>query len=426
MMKKTAILLLLFVGIYSSALAQFGDYFLPKTLRLDYYHCGDASSEHVFFKELIEEPHWAGNPDSCIDEKDLGNQKLLVYDAATNKLIYSQGYCTLFTEWQTTQEAQTTQKSYAESVVMPFPKSPIKVVINSRDKENNWVQIFEYQVDPSSYWIRQSNPSLESFDVVYSGAAAKKVDIVILAEGYTEQNRDKFYADCEVFAKEFFSYEPYKSRRKEFNIRGVWSPSKESGASMPGENIWKETALGSQYYTFDSERYIMIDDLQRVRDIAANVPYDVIYVLANTKKYGGGGIYNFYGISAAGDPSFAGKVYVHEFGHLFVGLADEYVGADNYDSPFYRPGVEPWEENLTTLADFDKKPWKSMLDEGTPIPTEECEGNKDKLGVYEGGGYLKDGVYRPWMDCLMRTLNPDAFCPVCTKALSDRIDALTK
>ncbi len=425
-MKKTTTLLLLLMAISSSAFAQFDKYFMPKTLRLDYYHCGDASSEHIFFKELIEEPYWAGNPDRCIDDKELGNQRLCVYDLASGEMIYSQGYCTLFTEWQTTQEAQTTPKSYAEAVVMPFPKSPVRVVINSRDKKNNWVEIFNLEVDPSSYWIRPSRPSLETFEVVYSGAAAKKVDIVVLSEGYTEQNRDKFYADCEVFAHELLSFEPFKSRRKEFNIRGVWSPSKESGASMPGENIWKDTALKSQYYTFDSERYIMIDDLQRVRDIAANVPYDVIYVLSNTKKYGGGGIYNFYGISAAGDPSFAGKVYVHEFGHLFAGLADEYVGADNYDSPFYHQGVEPWEENLTTLADFDKKPWKAMLEEGTAIPTEECEENQDKLGVYQGGGYLKEGVYRPWINCLMRTLSPDEFCPVCTKALSDRMDSLTK
>lgn len=421
--------LLLFVfllTISATAYGQFDKYFFPKTLRFDYYHCGNQTKEYIFFDELIEEPHWAGNKDYCVDQKEYGKHILKVYDVASGDLIYSQGYCSLFAEWQTTLEAKSIQKAYPESVVMPFPKAAVRIEISSRDRNNVWNKIFEQTVDPTTYWIRKSVPNEETFEVVYSGAPEKKIDIVLLAEGYAQADREKFRKDCEVFAQEFFKYSPFKDRKRLFNIRGVWKPSKDSGASLPGEHVWKETAMDSHYYTFDSERYLMIDDFQKVRDLAANVPYDLIYILADTKKYGGGGIYNFYGISAAGDPSFAGKVYVHEFGHLLLGLGDEYVGTTGYDE-FYNTKVEPWEENLTTLVDFDKKRWKSMLQKDVKIPTQDVEANAKTLGVYEGGGYQNKGIYRPWINCMMRDLHKtDEFCPVCQAAINYMIDAYTK
>lgn len=410
-----------------NSLAQFSRYFEPKTLRLDYYHCGTDKSEDFFIDELIEEPHWAGNTDRMIDDKEYGNQLFRVYDAQSRTLLYSQGYCTLFDEWQTTEEAKNSKRCYNESIVMPFPKQAVIVEFNSRDKENRWVKKMEYTVDPSDYRIRKSRPSDQTFDIVYNGAAGKKVDIVVLGEGYTESEKSKFLDDCQAFATEIFRYEPFKSRATEFNVRAVWRASQESGASMPGENIWKETPLDSRYYTFGSERYIMIDDLQKVRNLAANVPYDLIYVLSNTKKYGGGGIYNFYGISAAGDPKFAGKVYVHEFGHLFTGLGDEYGGNGiGEDGEFYPKSVEPWEENITTLVDFDRKMWKKMLPEGTEIPTENLPQSSRTIGVYEGGGYQERGIYRPWPNCLMRSFTIDEFCPVCLATINGMIDHYTK
>lgn len=423
-MKKLTLITLLIV-MSMSAFAQFSTYFQPKTMRMDYYHCGTATTEEFFIDELIEEPYWGGSQTNMIDTKEYGNQILKVYDKATGKLIYSQGFCTLFDEWQTTTEAQTIKKCYPESVVMPFPKAAVRVEILSRDRKNQWVKSFEYTVDPQSYWVRKSSPDDESFDVIYHGDPKNKVDIVMLAEGYSESEKDKFIKDCEVFATHFFSFEPYKKRKGDFNIRGVWRASKSSGASMPGEHMWKETAMDSHYYTFDSERYIMVDDFQKVRNLASNVPYDLIYILSNTKKYGGGGIYNFYGISAAGDPTFAGKVYVHEFGHLLVGLGDEYVGTTGYDE-FYAKDVEPWEENLTTLVDFDKKAWKAMLPAGTKIPTADDVKNERVLGVYEGGGYQNKGIYRPWRTCLMRSWDIEDFCPVCTLTINTKLDTYVK
>ncbi|HZL09695.1 MAG TPA: M64 family metallopeptidase [Prolixibacteraceae bacterium] len=401
--------------------AQFGKLFQNKTLRLDYYHCGNADSEKYYFDELIQEPYWAGSEINLIDTNVYGNQFVEVYTADTNELIYSRGYSTLFGEWQSTPEAKTTDCCYPESIVMPFPREKVIVTIVSRNKKGEMEKVFEYRVDPKSYFIKNEREKLPVFDVVHSGDPNKKVDIVLLPEGYTEDQQDLFQTDCERFANEFFSYAPYSENKNKFNIRGVWAPSKDSGLDIPAENTWNKTRLNGSYYTFDSERYLMIKDFQGVRDVAANAPYDYIYILANTDKYGGGAIYNFYGISAAHHIDETGKIYIHEFGHLFAGLGDEYVGGVEY-SEFYPADVEPWEPNLTTLVDFDKK-WKNSLPEGTEIPTPQKQENNEKLGVYEGGGYVSKGVYRPWINCMMNNLHTiNVFCPVCSKSIQEMID----
>lgn len=422
-MKKLLAILIIATCTLSSK-AQFDKYFQNKTLRLDYYHAGDAMTDNFYFKELIEEPHWGGSKTTLVDDKMYGNQLLKVYHAASGALIYSSGFATLFDEWQATAEAKTTQKAYPEALIMPFPKEEIRVEIWSRGAKNIFQKRWSQTVNPTNSFIRKAQTNLQSWDVVYNGAQDQKVDIVLLSEGYTEEEKARFRADADRFAKNLLGFEPFKSNAQKFNIRAVWSPSMEGGSSMPGENIWRNTALKSSYYTFDSERYIMIDDFQGVRNVAANVPYDYIYILANTKKYGGGGIYNFYGISAAGDERFAGKVYVHEFGHLMSGLGDEYVGTTSFDE-LYPKSVEPWEENLTTLVNFESKEWSKMLPKGTKIPTKTV--TERVLGVYEGGGYQSQGIYRPWVNCIMRDLWViDDFCPVCTKTIENKIDKLTK
>ena len=415
----------LFIGIVwfvtQKSAAQFSKIFEEKTLRLDYYHCGNADSEKFFFDELIQEPFWAGSKINLIDVSGYGVHFVEVRTAETNELIYSRGYCTLFDEWQTTPEAKTTECCYPESVVMPFPREKVVVSITSRNRKGAFEKKFEYKVDPKSYSIKKEHDDLPVFDVVNSGDPAQKVDIVLLPEGYTEDQKGIFKNDCQKFADEFFTYSPYSQNKNNFNIRGVWAASKEAGPDIPGDKIWNHTRLSSSYYTFDSERYLMVNDFQGIRDVAGNAPYDFIYILANTGKYGGGAIYNFYGISAAHHVDETGKIYIHEFGHLFAGLADEYVGGVEY-SEFYPTDVEPWEPNLTTLVNFDRK-WKSMLPEGAPMPTPEKQGKQGQLGVYEGGGYVSKGVYRPWINCLMNNLHTiDVFCPVCSKSIQDMID----
>lgn len=423
-MKKTTLLLcLLFFGVaFGKPSDNFTENFYPKALRMDYSHCGDHVSEYYFLKEFIEEPFWSGGYVNLIQDKDYGNHMLRVYDKESGNLLFSRGFNSLFNEWQSTDEAKQVDRSYPEALVMPFPKRIVRIELASRDKQNGWVKKFECQFNPASYFVRKTTPTDVVYDVLYSGSSDKKVDIVFLSEGYTD--REKFQADCERFANELFKVEPFQSRKNEFNIRGVWRASVDNGVTIPGEHMWRNTSLNSNYYTFDSERYLTVANQQTVCDMASNVPYDVIYILADSKKYGGGGIYNFYGISAAGDPRFGGKVFVHEFAHLFGGLGDEYVGTTSYDG-LYSSKAEPWEENLTTLINFDKKMWRKMLPSGTKIPTVSNQDNMSQVGVYEGGGYQQNGIYRPRIDCIMRGNVSEDFCPVCAKTLDLMIDFYT-
>jgi len=418
---KNIIFLLVILFLAQKSDAQFSKFFEEKTLRLDYYHCGSAEAQQFFFDELIQEPFWAGSQTNLIDSLGFGNQLMEVHAAETGELIYSRGFSTLFGEWQTTPEAKSTACCYPESLILPFPKEKVVVSIHSLNRMGNFEKNFEYSVDPKSYFIKKEHEKLPVFNVINSGIPAKTVDIVLLPEGYTKYQEKLFKDDCQKFASEFFRYSPYSENRKKFNIRGVWAPSKEEGPDVPGDNNWKKTRLNASYYTFDSERYLMVKDFQGIREVAGNAPYDYIYILANTEKYGGGAVYNFYGISAAHHVDESGKIYIHEFGHLFAGLGDEYVGGVEY-SEFYPANLEPWEPNLTTLVGFAKK-WKNMLPEGTVIPTPDKAKNGDKLGVYEGGGYVSKGVYRPWPNCLMNNLHQiDVFCPVCTKSIQEMID----
>jgi len=418
---KQVFFIIIILFLTQTADAQYHKLFEEKTLRLDYYHCGNAETEQFFFDKLIQEPYWGGSQTNLIDTRSFGNQRMEVHSAETGELIYSRGYSTLFGEWQTTPEAKITACCYPESLVMPFPKEKVVVSIQSRNHKGIFEKKFEYAVDPKSYFINKEFEKLPVFEIVQSGDPATTVDIVLLPEGYTKSQEKLFRNDCKVFAEGFFKYSPYSENKTKFNIRGVWAPSKDEGPDVPGKNIWNKTRLNGSYYTFDSERYLMVKDFQGIRDMAGNAPYDYIYILANTDKYGGGAVYNFYGISAAHHVDETAKIYTHEFGHLFAGLADEYVGGVEY-SEFYPADVEPWEPNLTTLVEFDKK-WKNMLPEGTEIPTPAKDKNPEKLGVYEGGGYVSKGVYRPWPNCLMNNLHRiDVFCPVCSKSIQEMID----
>lgn len=425
-MKKIFILLFLGAGVSAAAQTPFADCFFDKTMRFDYYHAGDSRSEEYFFDALKEEPYWAGSKVSLVDTTGYGNQFFRIMDRASGREIYSRGFCTLFNEWQSTPEADSVRRSYPESVVFPYPKRPCRIEIFTRNGKGRFEKRFSQNIDPDSYFIERFTPRCETFEVMYSGNSAQRVDIVLLPEGYGAGERAKFESACRTFADEFFSYSPYKENAARFNVRAVWAPSDDSGVTIPGENVWRNTACGASFYTFDSERYQMVTDFQRLRDMAAHVPYDYIYVLSNTQKYGGGGIFNFYGISAAHHPTRTGKIHVHEFGHLLLGLGDEYVGTTSYDD-MYAKSIEPWEPNLTTLVGFGDKFWSRMVAEGTPVPTPDTEEYDGVVGVFEGGGYAAEGVYRPWRNCLMNNLHKtDELCPVCSKAIVDYIDFLCK
>ncbi len=432
------------IALSSTAQVSFEEHFLPKTMRLDYYHAGDATAEYFFIDEIIEEPYWAGNKHYLIDERNVGNHQFRVLDKASGKLIYSRGFNTLFNEWQCTPEAKQTSRAMPEGVVFPYPKHDVVVEFYTRENSTGIMhKKWSYEIDVDNYFIRKSHPHLPTIDIHYTGNPAQRVDVVIIPEGYTDAEKDKFIASAKEFAEDILSYHPYSEYRDKFNFRAVWAPSKESGVSIPGEYQWRNTTLDAHYYTFDSERYQMFEDYQQALDIAANVPYEIIYVLTNSQKYGGGGIYNFYGISAANIPGASTrKTYSHEFGHLFVGLADEYVGGTEM-SDLYFPNVEPWEGNITTLTNLDTKAWGRLLPEANREESTDRSGwelnpqnpqSPDfnpkkpwKLGIYEGGGYLQRGVYRPWPNCMMNWFHRiDVYCPVCVEETKQTIELFVK
>jgi len=229
-----------------------------------------------------------------------------------------------------------------------------------------------------------------------------------------------FKEDCNKLSEYLFNCSPYKENKDKFNIWGIEAPSLESGTDIPKDDIWKKTVVNSTFYTFDLDRYLMTTDNKKLRNLAANVPYDQIFILVNSDKYGGGSIYNLYSVSTSKN-KFTEFTITHEFGHGFVSLADEYYTSDVAYQDFYDLEVEPLDPNLTTLVDFDSK-WKDLVDEKTPIPTPSTEEYKDKVGAFEGGGYVEKGICRPCQDCTMKSITINNFCPVCKRAIQQMID----
>ena len=422
-------LLILFIAIYSftaEASVNFNDYFYNRTLRIDYFHTGAYHEDSYSIDELRSEPFWGGSQVYLIDTMNYGTYLVKVISVPENILIYSRGYCTLFSEWQTTDEAKLTRKSFSETVVIPYPKKDVRVEFYTRDTKGIFQKKFEYLVKSGSYFISfEKQMPYPVFDAHISGDPSAKVDIVLLPEGYTELEMGQFITDCQRFAEQLFSFHPYSEYKDKFNIRAVLAPSPESGTDIPGDSIWRRTLMNSNFYTFDSERYLMTTDTKHVRDLAANAPYDQIYILANSPKYGGGAIFNDYSISVNSN-AMAAKIFIHEFGHGFAGLGDEYYtpGSTSYND-FYPLNIEPWEPNLTTMVDFDRK-WKDLLDKKTPVPTPDEQKYYDKPGVFEGGGYVTKGVFRSAHDCLMITFKGDKFCPACERGIRKMIDFYTK
>lgn len=418
------ILTILLALVTAGASAQFEKHFYNKTLRIDYIHAGTATTDVYALDELIEEPFWGGPKTNLVSPFDYGEFKYTVTDDATGELIFSKGYSSLFAEWQTTAEARELSRAYPENVVMPFPRKPATVDFYKRLKDGRWEKQFTLKIDPKSYFIKKENRlQFPHFMVNDAGDPEHCLDLVFIPEGYTAAEMDKFREDCKRMAGYLLQTKPYDEYRDKINIYGIEAPSAESGVDVPGKGIWKKTIVNSAFYTFDIDRYLTTPDMKSVRDLAANVPYDLICVLANSQTYGGGGIYNHYALFTSDNP-MALPVFVHEFGHSFAGLGDEYYSSEVAYEDYYNLNIEPWEPNLTTLVDFDAK-WKDMLVEGTPVPTPEKQKDKYPVGVFEGGGYMTKGVYRPTHDCLMKSVSYKEFCPVCQRAIKNMIEFYT-
>ncbi len=419
--------IIIFLSVTATVFPQlnFDELFYDKTLRVDYFHTGNSESDSYSIDELIEEPFWGGSKVNLIDIFNYGKYKVEVFDQASGIMIYSRTYTTLFNEWQTTDEADQTTKSFSESFVLPFPKNPVRLEFYSRNKLNELIKKYEYNIDPESYFINsERSAKYKNFEVMISGEPAKKVDIVIIPDGYTNEEMDKFKLDCDRFAEYLFGNTPFKENKDKFNIWGIMAPSEDSGTDIPAKNIWVNTVVGTTFYTFDLDRYLMTRANKDLRTIASYAPYDQIYIMVNFTKYGGGSIYNFYSVCVS-DNRYSDYIFVHEFGHGFASLGDEYSTSDVTYEDFYSTEVEPLDPNLTTLINFESK-WKDLVEESTPIPTPNTEEYKNKVGAFEGGGYMKKGIFRPTENCTMKSISVDNFCPVCKRAIEQMIDFYTK
>jgi hypothetical protein len=456
----------------------FDDWFVDRTMRIDYYHAGDASVETATLDQVYEQGIWAGSRVHLIDPFNLGRYLVKVYDEASGTLIFSKGFDSYFGEYKTSGPAlRGVRRTYHESALLPCPKKPILFTIEARDRTNAFRPLFRQTVDPAAANVIRGAlvPGVKVFRVLESGAPRRKVDIAIIAEGYTAAEEAKFQADLERFAAVFFKLEPYASHRDKFNIAGVFNPSPESGCDEPSHGSYKATAVGATFDALGSERYLLTEDNRSLRDIAAHVPYDAIDIMVNHKRYGGGGIYNFYCTFTADSP-WHEYVFLHEFGHAFAGLADEYYTSEVAYNEFYPAGIEPVEPNITALLEPGKLKWGELVSPGVAVPTPwekvefdamdgayqkvrseingriaamkregraaaevarvEDEAERlslehaakvdsflrssqfwGKVGAFEGAGYAAKGLYRPELDCLMFTKGTKPFCRVCRAAV---------
>ena len=398
---------------------QFHDYFEDKTLRTDYIFTGDSQKQEVYLDELSSLPHWAGRRHH-LDQLPLsGNGEIIMTDKATGTVIYRTSFSSLFQEWLGEEEATRIKKGYENSFLLPFPKKEAVVTVSLKNAHQEVCASLTHEVRPDDILIHQRG--IERITphryVHQSGSVEDCIDVAILAEGYTAEEMNLFYQDAEATCDALFNHEPFKKLKNKFNIVAVASPSEDSGVSIPRKNQWKSTAVSSHFDTFYSDRYLTTSRVKSIHNWLAGIPYEHIIILANTDTYGGGGIYNSYTLTTAHHPAFK-PVVVHEFGHSFGGLADEYFYSDE-PSPLYPYDKEPWEQNISTLVDFGSK-WKDMVPAGTPVPTPAKKSGDEvftAVGVYEGAGYTSKGIYRPVTECRMKINEAPAFCPVCQRAL---------
>jgi hypothetical protein len=439
----------------------------PRTLRLDYYHTGTATEEVFSLDRAVVEPlPWPGNPRHAVDDSNLGKYFFEVKEKQTGRVLYSRGFASIYGEWETTDEATTLRRTFQESLRFPVPDAPVQVSVKKRDKQNQFREVWNIQLDPKDIFIDRSalKAPAPHIEIQKSGDPASKVDFLIIGDGYTAAEAAKFERDARRMTEVLFSTSPFKEHRRDFNVWGLCPPAAESGVSRPSTGVYRDSPLGATYDAFGSERYVLTFDNRALRRAASFAPYEFVEILVNNRTYGGGGIHNLYSTVAA-DNAWANYVFVHEFGHHFAGLADEYYTSSvAYAAAAER--TEPWEPNVTALLDPAALKWKDLVAQGTPIPTpwnkeafetysngiqqrrrqiraerkpeevmealfrEELEHEEQifkqekyagRVGAFEGANYEAKGFYRPEVDCIMFT-RTNRFCAVCRRAIERVID----
>ncbi|MFZ0797326.1 MAG: IgA Peptidase M64 [Terriglobales bacterium] len=433
----------------------------PRTLRVDYYHTGNSREEWFSLDRVVLEPlSWPGNLNKSIDESQLGDYRFEVRDQASGKLVYSRGFNSVFGEWKTTEEALHGNRTFSESLRFPTPDAPVEVSLKER-AGSGFHEVWKTVVNPQDKFVDRSRPPSPGplIELQKMGDPAAKVDLLVLGDGYTAAERPKFEQDARRFMEFLFSTSPFHEHQTDFNIWGLCPAAEESGVSRPSSGIYRRSPVGASYDTFGTERYVLTTENRALRDVASFAPYEFIEILVNGQTYGGGGIFNQYATVAI-DNLWAGYVGVHEFGHHFAGLADEYYTSEVAYLPPEKK-TEPWEPNVTALLDPANLKWKDLVAAGTPVPTPwdkeefdrferdiqrqrkelraagKSEAEMDELfrkerakedamlgaqkyvgevGAFEGANYEAKGYYRPEVDCIMFTRHRK-FCAVCRRAI---------
>lgn len=483
----TFVLVLFPVLLFSQNDVQFSQYFKDATMRIDYYHIGDAKYQTITVDKVYQQGIWAGSQKNLIDNFNNGRYYVKIYDAASGKLIYSKGFDSYFGEYQTSEPASKgIQRTYQESALIPYPKSTIRFTIERRDKANKLQPLFSQEIDPNSVDVIREplGKGVTVIEEVKNGDPHVKADIAFIAEGYTAEQEGKFRKDLKRFTEVFFNQEPYKSMKSDFNIYGVFKPSAESGTDEPTHGSYKNTTLNTTFNSLGSERYLLTEDNKSLRDVAAHVPYDALVIMVNSSRYGGGGIYNLYCTFTA-DNQWCNYLLLHEFGHSFSGLADEYYTSDVAYNEFYPQGIEPVEPNITALLNAPHVKWDSLTTPGIAIPTPWEKADFDsmdlkyqkirrelnnkiakmkregapekevktleekseklsrenaqkvddylkhskywgKVGAFEGAGYASTGLYRSMLDCIMFSKGAKPYCTVCEHAVENVIRHYTE
>ena len=407
---------------------KFEQHFNDSTLRLDYIFGSGPSGPRVFLESMTKQAGWAGRKSRLNEVPLQGNGTVIVTDSQSGDTIYMNPFSTLSQEWFNSSESLLRDVDFENSFLVPLPKTQAIIRIVLRDNHFNEIATSEAIYDPTDELIAVKGETPFPYEYLHKGSSDNNsIDIAILAEGYREEEMDRFIERAGRIKDEILSYEPFKSNKEKFNFIAVKTPSKDSGVSIPSKNIWKNTLFKSHFSTFHSERYLTVPRVWRMHESLEGIPYEHIFLIVNTQEYGGGGFFNSYQV-ASSDNELKLPVAVHEFGHSFAGLADEYFYEGEEDDT-YPLDVEPWEGNITTLVDFNQK-WVEKLLPGTTIPTPwEDSKNQESdtsLGVYEGGGYRIKGVYRPMVTCRMRDNFHPTFCPVCEEILESVINFYTE
>jgi hypothetical protein len=461
-------------ALVQSTAAGTGSFDFTRTMRVDYVHTGGpASGETLALDRVVNDGAWAGSRTELVDATNLGKYLFEVREPASGRVLYSRGFASIYGEWETTSEVKTVNRSFHESLRFPWPAKPVRVILQKRQADNRFAQIWSTDIDPESRFVNRAPLAAHAgtvWNLFENGLAHQKVDLLVIGEGYTQAELAKFHKDASRLVEALFAQEPFKSRRRDFNVRALDLPSAESGVNRPNAGVFRRTPISTEYNIFDSERYLLTLDNRALRDAASAAPYEFIEILVNERTYGGGGIFNDQA-TAAVDSAFADYVFVHEFGHHFAALADEYYTSDVAYETGSGPKLEPWEPNVTALADPAALKWRDLIAPGTPLPTpwdkeafethsraiqerrrairkrnapeaemdalfrEEREWSEKLLGgmkysrttgAFEGASYEARGLYRPEADCIMFTRDRVGFCRVCQRAIARIIDLYSK